>query len=157
MDCSHPLQQRHLGKCVGRGQALPPGLAAQFRHAEHARQRGNRKDSLVRAHELEDPDGIAPVSQANQAAARERMSRSSRSCLFSRRSRANSSRSTAAKPALFSSRPPSCRPAFATHARIDSADGSNSRARSAGSRPAETNQPSDDGTQADTADVFCAS
>jgi hypothetical protein len=32
---------------------------------------------LIRAHELEDPGGTAPVSRANQAATRERMSRSS--------------------------------------------------------------------------------
>jgi hypothetical protein len=35
---------------------------------------------LVRTDELEDPDGIAPVSRANQVAARERMSRLRRDC-----------------------------------------------------------------------------
>src|SRR2546429_601760 len=48
-------------------------MKAGRRHAEHARHHGNRKDGLVRAHEFEDPGGIAPVSRANQAAAPERM------------------------------------------------------------------------------------
>ena len=56
-------------------------------YAKHARHRRDREDDLVRAHEFEDSDGIALVSRANQAAARERMSRSRRSCLFSRRNR----------------------------------------------------------------------
>ncbi len=58
---------------------------------------------MVRANELEDLDGIAPVSRVNQAAARERMSRSSGSCLFSLRSRASSSSSAAADLSPFSS------------------------------------------------------
>ena len=66
------------------------------------------------------------------------MSRSSRSCLFSRRSRANSSRSAAARPGFVSSRRPSCLSAAATHAPINCAVGSNSRARSSGDRPART-------------------
>ena len=42
------------------------------------RQRGS---GLVRAHEPKDPDDSVPVSRANQAAAFDRVSRSSRSCL----------------------------------------------------------------------------
>ncbi len=111
----------------------------QTRHAKHACHDRDRENGLVRAHEFEHPDGIAPVSRANQAAARERMSRSSRSCLFSRRSRVSSSRSAAASPSPFSSRRPSYRSACVTQWQIDCAVGSNSRARSAGSRPARTN------------------
>ena len=135
----HPLQQRGVGNRVRRRRALPPGVEPGFGHAEHACHGRDREAGLVRAHEFEDPDGIAPVSRANQAAARERISRSSRSCLFSRRSRANSSRSAAASPSPFSSRRPSLRSACATHWQIDCAVGSNSRASSVGSRPARTN------------------
>ena len=53
---------------------------------------GDRIACPVRLHELEDPDGIESVSRANQAAAFARISRSRRSCLFSRRRRASSSR-----------------------------------------------------------------
>ena len=109
VDGPDPLQQRRVGTRTGRWRTAPPGVIAGLRHAEHARHGRDRKHRLVRAHELEDPDGIAPVSRANQAAARERMSRSSRSCLFSRRSRASSSRSAAVSPRPFSSRRPSCR------------------------------------------------
>src|SRR3954447_14148849 len=82
-----------------RGRATAPGIVAGLRHAEHACHQRDREAGLVRAHEPEDPDGITPVSRANQAVARERMSRSRRSCLFSRRSRLNSSRSAALRPA----------------------------------------------------------
>ena len=63
---------------------MAPGIVAGLRHAEHACHRGDRKAGLVRAHEPEEPDGIMPVSRSNQAVARERMSRSRRSCLLSR-------------------------------------------------------------------------
>lgn len=53
-----------------------------LRHAEDAGHRGDREVGLVRAHEPEDPDGRTPVSFANQAVARERMSRSTFSCRF---------------------------------------------------------------------------
>src|SRR5438270_167633 len=57
-----------------------------------------------------------PMTGANQAAAFERISRSSRSCLFSRRSRVNSSRSNAVRPGAAASRRPSCRSVWATRA-----------------------------------------
>jgi hypothetical protein len=91
-----PLQQRGVGLRVRRCRASQPGVEARLGYAEHARHDTDREIGLVRAHEPEDPDGTAPVSRANQAAARERMSRSTRSCLFSRRRRANSSRSSVA-------------------------------------------------------------
>ncbi len=103
MDSPHPLQQHRVSQGVGRREAVPPSIVACLRHAEHAGHGGDREDGLVRVHEPEDPDGTAPVSRANQAAARERMSRYTRSCLFSRRSRANSSRSAVLRPSPFSS------------------------------------------------------
>src|SRR5262245_32220037 len=59
-------------------------------------------DGPVLAHELEPLDGIVFVSRANQAAAFDRISRSSLSCLFSRRSRTSSSRTNRCAPALIS-------------------------------------------------------
>src|SRR5262249_41117390 len=90
---------------------------------------------LVIAHELEPFRGIVFVSRANQAAAFDRISRSSLSWRFSRRSRLSSSRSAVV-------RPPSPRPALrsdcANQFLIDCAVGSNSRASSSGDRPART-------------------
>lgn len=99
VDGPDPLWQRRVGNGMGGRRAMPPGMAAGLRDAGHARHGGDRAGSLVRAHDPADPDGTAPVPRANQAAARERMSRSRRRCLFSRRSPASSSRSVAASDA----------------------------------------------------------
>jgi hypothetical protein len=135
---SDPFQQHLVGDRTGRWRAPAPSVVARFRHAEPACHRGDRKVSLVRAHECEDPGGTAPVSRANQAAARERMSRSRRNCLFSRRNRISSSRSEGVTTALSSFGRPSCRSATATQWRIECEVGSNSHASSSGSRPART-------------------
>src|SRR5271165_4075415 len=74
VDGADLLRQRRVRDGGRRWRATPPRMKAGHRHADHARHHGNRKDGLVRAHEFEDPGGIAPVSRANQAAARERMS-----------------------------------------------------------------------------------
>ena len=78
---------------------------------------------LIRLHESEDFSGIEPVSRANQAAAFDRISRSMRSCRFSRRRRTNSFRSSVVNPSL---RLPSSRSAWATQLWFDCAVGSNS-------------------------------
>ena len=116
--------------------AIQRGVEARPGHAEHARHDEDRDGGLVRAHEPEEPDGTAPVSLANQAAAFNKISRSRRRCRFSRRSRDNSSRSAEVRPGRASSRRPSCLSARAIQLRTDCAVGSNSRARSSGSRPA---------------------
>ena len=118
---AHSLQQRRVGRGMGRWRAVNPGVVARLGHAEHARHGGNWEAGLVGAHEPEEPDGTAPVSRANQAAAFDKISRSTRSCLFSRRSRASSSRSVADKPATTSSRRPSCLSATAAQTAIDCA------------------------------------
>ena len=64
-----------LGHGMRRGWTSSPSVKPRLRHAEHARRHRDREGGLVRAHELEDPDGIVPASRANQAAARERISR----------------------------------------------------------------------------------
>jgi len=70
MDRPDPLQQRRVGDGTSGRRLAPPSMKASLRHAEQACHHGNRKHRLVRAHELEDPDEIVPVSRANQAAAR---------------------------------------------------------------------------------------
>ena len=89
-------------------------------------------DVLEDGYELESLDGSELVSQANQAAAFRRMSRSSRRALTSRRRRRTSSRSSAVRP---SARRPSSRFAWLTQFRIVWADGSNCRPSSSGVRP----------------------
>ena len=103
--------------------------------AQHPAHRGHPMIGLVCLHEIEDLPGTVPVSRANQAAAFFRISRSSRSWRFSRRSRRNSSRSVVVKP---SSRSPSSRSACRTQLRIAEAEHSNSRASSPGVRPPRT-------------------
>jgi hypothetical protein len=87
MDGPDALQQGRIGHGMARGGTVQPRVITRLGHAEHACHRGNREAGLVCAHEPEEPDGSVPVSRANQAAAFDRISRSSRSCLFSRRSR----------------------------------------------------------------------
>ena len=97
-----------------RGRAVMPGVVAGPRHAEHACCYGDRERGPGRAHEPQEPDAITPLSRANQAVARERLSRSRRSCVFSRRSRLNASRSAALSAASavspISRRPPADQP-----------------------------------------------
>ena len=75
-------------------------------------------------------------SLANQAAAFPRISRSSSSCLASRRSWRSSARSAVVSPSACS---PSSMSACVAHFRIVFGDGSNSFASSSGLRPARTN------------------
>jgi len=134
-------------------------MMARFGDAEHTRHSSNREISVVRADGLEGRDSTAPVSRANQAAAQERISRSTRSCLFSRRSRPSSSRSITDRSLTFSSSPgrPSCtqpspaRPGWA----LQTAQtlGPNPRDRN----QHEPNQPSAGETQATKADDYDAS
>ncbi len=103
-----PLPQRRVSRGVGRDGAAKPRVVAGLGRTGRARHDADGDNGLVRAHELDDPDGTAPVSRGNQtrapsreregrpAAARERMPRSKRKCLFSRRSRVSSSRSPGA-------------------------------------------------------------
>src|SRR2546422_4082253 len=96
-------------------------------------------DGLVCGHELESLDGIVLVSRANQAAAFERIARSSRSWRPSRRSRRSSSRSSVVRPSV---RSPASRAACFIQFRIAWADGSNWRANSSGVRPLRTSSMS---------------
>src|SRR3954451_12478813 len=123
--CLCPPRPRPPGPCI----VAAGGDAQQPAHA------GNRILCLVIAHEPEPFGGIVFVSRANQAAAFERISRSSLSWRFSRRSRLSSSRSAVVRPP--SPRPP-LRSDCANQFLIDCAVGSNSAASSSGVRPACT-------------------
>src|SRR5690606_39242876 len=112
--------------------AIPPCVVPAGGDLQHAALRGDGPDRLMRSHEFEDPDGIEPVSRANQAAAFDKISRSVFSCFTSRRSRPSSSRSAVVRP---SARRPSSRSAWRTQLRIAWLDGSNSFASSSGDRP----------------------
>jgi hypothetical protein len=65
---------------------LRPRVIAAGGDTQQRAHRGDREDGLILAHEPEPFDGIAFVSRANQAAAFERISLSSLSWRFSRRS-----------------------------------------------------------------------
>ncbi len=118
-----------------RGGTITPRVVPTGGNAQHLAHRDEGIVLLVLAHELEDFPGTEPVSRANQAVAFARISRSSFSCRFSRRSWPSSSRSVLVNP---SARRPSSKSACLTQLRIDCAVGSNSRPRSSGALPART-------------------
>jgi hypothetical protein len=89
---------------------------------------------LVHLHEPEERFEV-PLSVANQAAAFDRISRSSFSLRFSRRNRDSSSRSAVVNPP---SPLPASRLSCRTHSEIDHAVGPNSFANDAGLRPLRT-------------------
>ena len=91
-----------------RRSAAQPSVISAAGDPQHPAHRRHTVIGLVRLHELEDLPGTVTVSRANQAAAFFRISRSSRSCRFSRRRRRSSSRSAVVRP---SSRRPSSRSA----------------------------------------------
>jgi len=132
MDLRNPLSQRCIGECPLRWASLSPGVVPTGGDTQKSAHPGYRVLGLIRSHELEDPES---VSRANQAAAFANISRSIFSWRFSRRSLLSSSRSSVVRP---SSRRPSSRSACRTQARIDTGDGPNSLARSAGFPPART-------------------
>lgn len=93
------LDQRRVAFRASRRRPFRPRIIAAGGDAQHPAY-GDRKNGPVCAHESEPLDGTAFVSRANQAAAFERILRSSLSCLFSLRSRASSLRSALARPSL---------------------------------------------------------
>src|ERR1019366_2448648 len=79
---------------------LPPCIEAAGGDAQHPAHRRGSITGLIRTHELERRDGTEPVSVANQAAAFDKISRSSRRTRFSRLSRVSSWRSSVVSPSL---------------------------------------------------------
>src|SRR3989442_13974337 len=127
--------QLHIGPRSPRQWTLAPRVVPAGGDTQDAAHGGDRMDGLVCRHELESLDGIVLVSRANQAAAFDRIARSSRSWRTSRRSRRSSSRSSVVSPSV---RSPVSRAACFTQFRIACAEGSNCRASSSGVRPLRT-------------------
>ena len=103
-------QRGVLSRPLTRGPSVPRVVPAGG-DLQHSAQGGDRMGGPVHLHEREDPEGIASVSRANQAAAFFKISRSSRSVALSRRKRRSSARSTVVRP---SARLPSSRSAWRT-------------------------------------------
>jgi hypothetical protein len=116
-----------------------PCVKAARGDAEHAAHRSYRKHGLMRRYKPEDPLGFVLASLANQAVAFARISRSVLSCLFSRRSRVSSSRSSVVRPSLPGSGLPASMAACATQLRMACAEQPNS-AGQLGGVPARSNQ-----------------
>jgi hypothetical protein len=76
MDRANALDQHCIVLAAPRQRPLRPRVIPAGGDAQHAALRGHRVDGPVLAHELEPLDGIAFVSRANQAAAFDRISRS---------------------------------------------------------------------------------
>ena len=76
VDRANALDQHGIVLGAPRQRPLRPRVIPAGGDAQHAAQRGHRVDGPVLAHELEPLDGIAFVSRANQAAAFDRISRS---------------------------------------------------------------------------------
>src|SRR5208337_670918 len=119
-----------------RGRPPAPPVEAAGGDSQYPAHRGHPVHGLIRPHEPERRDGVALISCANQAAAFFRISFSSRSTRFSRRSRLSSSRSSLVSPSV---RRPSSRSARFTQLRIELPVTSNSRASSEIGRPPRTN------------------
>ena len=128
VDRADLLGEGRVGLGPNRARAGLPRVVPAGRDAQHLAHGGDAVGGLVGLHALESVLGIEPVSRANQAAAFFKMSRSSRSILFSRRSRRNSARSSVVSP---SSRRPSSRSAW----RSQSSGSSGRTARTAGPAP----------------------
>ncbi len=93
-----PLAQCLIGLGPRRRLALTPGVLTTARDLQQTTHRLHQIEGLVRTHELEGFGGTASVSRANQAAAFDKISPSSRNCLFSLRSRTSSAFSSRVKP-----------------------------------------------------------
>src|SRR5208283_1067801 len=136
MNRTHANAQLRVGAAARRRRPLPPCMVAAGGDTQHPAHRCDPITGLIRTHELERRDGTEPVSVANQDAAFDKISRSSRRVRFSRRRRPSSSRSAVVSPSL---RRPSSRSAWATQLRIYCEVVWNSRASSSALRPARTN------------------
>jgi len=128
-------RQRDIGTLSIRHRTSQPGIEATLGDLEHAAPDPYREAGLVRFHESEERFGFAELSLANQAAAFERISRSSLSWRFSRRNRLSSARSSVVSPP---SPRPASRASCLTHSAMDQGVGPNSLDSSRGLRPART-------------------
>src|SRR5215469_4474730 len=127
-------RQRPICSLARAHRPIPPGIETAPRNLKQPAHHPHRMGGLVHLHEPEERfEG--PLSVANQAAAFARISRSSLSLRFSRRSRLSSSRSAVVS---LPSPLPRSRASCWTHSEIVQAVGPNSRDSSAGFRPVRT-------------------
>src|SRR3990172_3009627 len=115
MDLPYLRHQNNIAQRPSRPLTLSPRVVPAGGDLQHSAHRGHWISRLVRPHESEDLSGIESVSRANQAAAFDRISRSSFSRRFSRRSRRSSSSSWLVSPSF---RRPSSNAAWRTQFRI---------------------------------------
>ena len=98
MNRSQPRAEFRVRPAARRRRPLAPRVVPAGGDCQHSTHRRNPVAGLIHAHELERRDGTEPVSVANQAAAFDRISRSSRRIRFSRRKRVSSCRSSLVRP-----------------------------------------------------------
>src|ERR1041385_341542 len=139
MNGPYPLLKLFVLSLSCRHHTPAPGVVPAGGDLQHSAHRPDREHGLVRVYEEEDLFDFFSVSPANQAAAFDRISRSSLRRAFSRRKRASSSRSLVVRPAV---RSPSSSSACRSHLRIACAVGSNSFASASGDRPSRANRTS---------------
>ena len=103
------FNQSRVGHGMRRGRTSPPSMKPRlWTRRARAPSTAIGNAGLVRAHELEDPDGIVPASRANAGRGpREDIALQAQLLRSHDCSRASSSRSAAANPGPFSSRRPS--------------------------------------------------
>src|SRR6185437_5653465 len=90
--------QLHISAVTLRHRSITPVVEPRRGDLQQPAHHAHRVNGLVLLHEFEERFEFGAVSCANQAAAFDRISRSICSCLFSRRSRASSSRSAVVSP-----------------------------------------------------------
>src|SRR5213593_2618459 len=100
MDRSYPLLKLFVFSFSYADHPAAPRVVPAGGDFQHSAHRADREHGLVCTHEEEDFLDFLSVSCANQAAAFDRISRSSFSRAFSRRNRASSSRSSVFRPSL---------------------------------------------------------
>src|SRR4029078_2921991 len=137
MNRSYPLLKLFVLSFSCRHHPPAPRVVPAGGDLQHSAHCADREHGLVRVYKEEDCFDFFSVSPANQAAAFDRISRSSLSRAFSRRKRASSSRSLLVRPSV---RFPSSSSACLTHFRIACDVGSNSFASDSGDRPSRTNR-----------------
>src|SRR5450631_1237385 len=123
--------QRQIRSISFAHRSIQPRIESTSRYMQQSAHDPDRVGGLVHLHEPEERFEV-PLSVANQAAAFDRISRSSLSLRFSRRNRDSSSRSAVVNPP---SPLPASRLSCRTHSEIDHAVGPNSFESDAGLRP----------------------
>jgi len=135
VDGSDRLGQLLIFPSSPRRQSAAPRIVPAGEDFQQTAHRGHSIQGLVPLHEFEDFGGIEPGCRANQAAAFAKISRSCRSCRFSRLNLTSSCLSPVVNPSW---RRPSSRSACTTQLPIVRTEGSYLRASASGLCPART-------------------